>query len=121
MNRRLPTLKDTKISDSELSMRIFIPKDIEYFEGHFEGFHLLPGVVQIAWVVEFAKSYLKLDGRLKFKGLENVKFVRPIFPETEVELNIKFESVKKVLSFEYKNSETRLSLGKLKFELPNEF
>ncbi len=116
MSRRLPTIRETKTTGDELSLKLFISQDILYFEGHFMDFQLLPGVVQIAWVVDYAKSFFQIDRRFHFKNLENVKFVRPIFPDQEVTLEMKYERTKNVLAFEFKNSKTRFSTGKIKFE-----
>jgi 3-hydroxymyristoyl/3-hydroxydecanoyl-(acyl carrier protein) dehydratase len=47
-------------SGASATYRLRVPPTLEHFRGHFPGFPILPGVVQLDWAVRF--------GRLHFEG-----------------------------------------------------
>jgi 3-hydroxymyristoyl/3-hydroxydecanoyl-(acyl carrier protein) dehydratase len=67
--------KMSRSAANEISADIHVPSDSPWFDGHFPGDPILPGVAQIAMVFDaIRKAYnreLKLSGvrRVRFKGI----------------------------------------------------
>ena len=90
-----------------------VPACLAHFAGHFPDMPILPGVTQVDWAVRFAKQYLKLDGG--FSSLENVKFLALIFPDTRLQLALKWDVQTRRLDFSYANSRRKFSTGRVVF------
>ena len=104
-----PKAYKTEIIDKNTAKVSFkLDADLFYLKGHFEVQALLPGVVQVGYVVEFAKDVLT--------NFQVIKFLNPIIPEDTVELTLKYNETKQALDFEYylKNQEKVASKGKAK-------
>jgi acyl-CoA synthetase (AMP-forming)/AMP-acid ligase II len=76
-----------------------VPPDLSYFNGHFPATPILPGVVQIDWVVRLANQYLSLE--LEAACAFQVKFRRIIGPSQLFTLRLRV-SPNQRLSFEYR-------------------
>ena len=107
-----PIILDRIAADGQLDYRLNIPASLSFFEGHFPEFPLLPGVVQINWVMQLVDSS-KLSG--PFVGMRRLKFMRPILGDTEVNLSIKYLEQNKRLSFKYYDELGRFSVGQFLF------
>jgi len=81
-------------------LEIAVPRELHYFQGHFPGCALLPGVVQITWAVELARRFLQTDG--SFSGVDALKFMRVIQPGDALTLSLSFDAAAKELEFEYR-------------------
>ena len=73
------------------------PRDLLYFDGHFSGRPILPGVVQVDWVIAYGRRCFDLPPF--FRGLHAVKFFRLIRPEMPVVLELIHEMAKSSLAF----------------------
>jgi hypothetical protein len=60
---------------------------LRYFEGHFPGFPVLPGVATIDVTLEAIRRVLG-KSELRLKTLQNAKFLRPIRPGDSIEINL---------------------------------
>lgn len=79
-------------SDSEwLSARSYIDEGCFYFDGHFGDFPLVPGFVELGFVVDLAKVHLDLGADF---SIECVKFTNFMRPFSEVEMEIKRKNSK---------------------------
>lgn len=58
-----------------------------FFDGHFAGSPVLPGVAQIDWVMRLAREIFHLPAH--FLRLEIIKFQHVILPGTQVQLSLK--------------------------------
>ena len=67
------------------SYSLFVPKELVYFQGHFDGFAILPGVVQIDWACQFARNLL---GNFHSQKIKNLKFSAPIYPSASCTLTL---------------------------------
>ena len=90
-----------------------IPSDLCYFEGHFPGHPLLPGVVQVTWAAQFGREYFDLPKQ--FTRLSLVKFMRVIAPESRVTLTLEYKEARKELAFAYRCGEALCSSGNIGF------
>ena len=114
---RHPFLLIDTIEELEPGVRAVGRKNVTfnepYFAGHFPDMPILPGVTQVDWAVRFARQYLKLDGG--FSSLENVKFLALIFPDTRLQLALKWDAQTRRLDFSYANSRRKFSTGRVVF------
>ncbi|HET7922451.1 MAG TPA: thioester dehydrase [Gammaproteobacteria bacterium] len=101
--------RDATYSELDIAVRA----DNPWFEGHFPGQPILPGVVQIGWAVHFACA---LHGSSpEVRTLEQIKFRRPILPGAELCLRLTPQPDTGKLRFEYRDAAGSFSSGTLVF------
>jgi 3-hydroxymyristoyl/3-hydroxydecanoyl-(acyl carrier protein) dehydratase len=88
---RLPTVLTQAVNNNDTDNKsaeylLEVPADLAWFEGHFPKTPILPGVVQIDWVMHFIKD-LELLG--EFSGVDRMKFMRLIQPDTQLKLSLR--------------------------------
>lgn len=113
MSRWLPEIRACRSVPDGVELHLRIAPDLDYFSGHFPGFPILPGVVQIDWAAKLAKQHLNLHG--EFAALENLKFQAIVLPGAELRLLLALEREKGRLSFAYSAGERQFSSGRLVF------
>jgi 3-hydroxyacyl-[acyl-carrier-protein] dehydratase len=72
--------KKEETSEVETNYQLLLDKSHPIFEGHFPGYPVLPGVVQIAIVTELLEK--KLNKKLQLLKASNTKFLKMIDPLT---------------------------------------
>ncbi|MDR1662661.1 MAG: AMP-binding protein [Azoarcus sp.] len=78
--RRLPDERGENEEDGAeaVLLQLQVPRDLVWFEGHFPGFPLLPGVVQLDWAAHFARLYFGFDAAAaNVSGLKFQRMIRP--------------------------------------------
>lgn len=85
--------------DNGCELDCVVPPDLFYFNGHFPGTPVLPGVVQIDWVVRLANQYLSLG--LEAASAFQVKFRRIIGQSQLLTLRLRVLPTQR-LAFEYR-------------------
>lgn len=108
-----PILLATTGGDIEKELEIFIPHNLSWFDGHFPGRPVLPGVVQTHWANYYGQKFFGSLG--SFSQLETIKFQQVINPGKHLQLNLKWNPEKSKLSFSYRQGEARLSSGRIAF------
>jgi acyl-CoA synthetase (AMP-forming)/AMP-acid ligase II/3-hydroxymyristoyl/3-hydroxydecanoyl-(acyl carrier protein) dehydratase len=73
------------------------PRDLLYFNGHFPSRPILPGVVQVDWVIAFGRECFDLPPI--FRAVHGLKFHRVIPPETPFMLELDHRPDKSALAF----------------------
>ncbi|NOT56260.1 MAG: hypothetical protein HOP18_16790 [Deltaproteobacteria bacterium] len=73
-----PRLLKMERTESGYLLHLHVPEDFLYFEGHFPEVPIVPGVCQLQWVIDAIQTYTGAPVHLS--ALENVKFLRPLFP-----------------------------------------
>ncbi len=115
MTNNLPEFSVINKTDNDLSLQLSFGKDYIFFKGHYPTFPLLPGMIQTHLAIEFAKQELNINDA--FTGARSIKFAQPIRPESTIELNLKYDSEKKILQFKYLADEDSFySKGVLTFQ-----
>ena len=110
---RLPQIDSIERAHHRLSLQFVVAAQLEYFEGHFPGIALLPGVVQTGWAIEIARREFPIIG--SFRALAAVKFMRVIEPGAALRLELICSEDRRELSFEYRDGGVLCSSGRALF------
>lgn len=97
---------------ASLILQLHIPSELIYFRGHFPGFPLLPGVVQVDWAIRLARKSFDLPEN--FQRLSALKFMRVLQPGAEVTLTLEQHNVNE-LRFRYQENGQTCSSGRILF------
>lgn len=101
----------THIAEGQRQMQLHIPADLLYFDGHFDQAPILPGVVQIHWAEHFARELFAVQG--EFAAMEVIKFQKVIVPDTEVTLELAYDTGKHKITFAYHSPAAQHSSGRI--------
>jgi 3-hydroxymyristoyl/3-hydroxydecanoyl-(acyl carrier protein) dehydratase len=108
-----PIVIEQRVTPTEASLQLAIPLDIAYVAGHFPDAPIVPGVVQLKWAIDRARSLLAVAGDLR--RIEALKFQQVMVPGAFVTLTLKWAPADRKLSFAYQSSAARFSSGRLLF------
>ena len=103
----LPVISSIKRDQNYVELKVKFSKTSNYFRGHFPGYPILPGVVQVFFAHFLAQFYFDMD--LDFSKLKKIKFSKLIHPE--IEIVIKLYNTETSLTFEYLKEQECLSSG----------
>jgi acyl-coenzyme A synthetase/AMP-(fatty) acid ligase len=93
---------------------VHVPVDLAYFEGHFEGHPILPGVVQLEILVarQVTAAWPEL---MRVRQITRLRFRAPISPGDDLVLSLERPEPHRV-DFEVRRGATACSSGTLHFE-----
>ena len=97
-------------TDSSLSGDFTFLHDSAYFKGHFENCLILPGVIQLHFVVKFINSFFHKS--FNAYDIIKLKFTNLILPDTLVHFELNKLSDNE-FSFCYENGDVKYSCGKI--------
>jgi acyl-coenzyme A synthetase/AMP-(fatty) acid ligase len=110
---RLPRQRLIRKEENRVVFELSVPSDLFYLDGHFPNVPILAGVVQIDWVIAYARQYFDMPSL--FRGIQALKFQRVIQPELPVELELTYEPQKALLSFTYRSAAGQHAGGRIQF------
>lgn len=113
---RLPQIQvETRPTDhpEQVELDLFIQPDLIYFDGHFPGAPILPGVVQLDWAIAFARRYFGLTG--PFQSMAQIKFQQVIQPAMRVRLSLIHLPAKSAMEFLFSSAGGAHSSGRILF------
>jgi 3-hydroxymyristoyl/3-hydroxydecanoyl-(acyl carrier protein) dehydratase len=110
---RQPVILFKTLSENRAEIGLRIPEELAYFEGHFSGLPIVPGVVQLHWAVEFAKDVFKISGFVA-EGRQ-IKFSNLMRPLDEPCLTLEHFSEKALIVYDYKAGEKTYASGRLMY------
>jgi 3-hydroxymyristoyl/3-hydroxydecanoyl-(acyl carrier protein) dehydratase len=108
---RRPVVLEARQSPGEVILDIFVPDTLFYFRGHFPGYAILPGVVQLDWAVQFGRHYRLIEEAAS--QIVRVKFRQPIRPQEQLRLRLSYAREERRLSFDYGDARGQRSLGQI--------
>jgi 3-hydroxymyristoyl/3-hydroxydecanoyl-(acyl carrier protein) dehydratase len=111
-----PVIRQIHHAEARVELRLVVPESLLYLEGHFPGFAILPGVVQVDWAIRYARRYLAV-GDAAAKTVQ-VKFRKPIPPSRQLSLSLAYAAERKRLSFECRDDADVCSSGQIVFDEP---
>ena len=92
-------------------LALLVPPDLRCLRGHFPGLPIVPGAMQLGWVLAFASELLGSQPVLR--GLQFVKFQRLVRPGQELRLTIKLDGGREAIQFEFESAAGRHSSGRV--------
>jgi acyl-CoA synthetase (AMP-forming)/AMP-acid ligase II/3-hydroxymyristoyl/3-hydroxydecanoyl-(acyl carrier protein) dehydratase len=105
------------VSESALTSgavaELVVPRDLAYFSGHYDGFPLVPGAVQVLWVAERLGRMLGRD--VQAERMEAVKFRNVLRPGQLFTMTIDVETEKSRATFTLAHDGRVFSSGRLVF------
>jgi acyl-coenzyme A synthetase/AMP-(fatty) acid ligase/3-hydroxymyristoyl/3-hydroxydecanoyl-(acyl carrier protein) dehydratase len=114
---KLPLRRLLEQDGQRAVIELTAPRDLFYFDGHFPGVPILPGVVQIDWVIACGRQYFELPR--VFRGIHGLKFQRIIAPLKPFTLELVHEPAKSCLSFKITSREGTHTSGRVMFGEPD--
>jgi len=109
-----PDVLSEHSDESQIDLQLFIPHDLDYFNGHFPDAPILAGVVQLHWAVEYSKKYFLITAA-EVKNIEVLKFQVVIIPGQKLKLSLIKKTANKVL-FSYGSDKGQHASGRIVFE-----
>lgn len=112
---RFPILLESEelVAGTHCRLHLHIPDNLFYFNGHFPGNPVLPGVVQTHWAIHYARQHF--TGLDTFTGLEAIKFQHIIHPGALVSLELQWQPERTRLHFSYSSARGRHASGRVLF------
>lgn len=107
----LPEIDSVETSATTATYRIRVPPELEHFRGHFPGFPVLPGIVQLDWAVRLGRRHFA--GLGDSTGVDNFKCQALVFPEARLTLELRRDDGG--LHFRYFDARRTYSSGKILF------
>ncbi len=106
-----PIVRAVAAEPGRVTLQLELPAELPCFRGHYPGFPILAGVVQIDWVMQLAVAHLQCDrpSATDFR----IKFKRVITPGTPLTLMLRHDEVRRRLEFVYRSGELIASEGRV--------
>jgi len=105
-----PKISEKSRTEDTTVYSLHIASSLVFFDSHFPGFPVVPGVSQIQWVIKLLPSSYG-----SFGGINKLKFNRPIYPNCDIILHIKKNKNNKTANFRYYDSDGNFSSGQIFF------
>ena len=101
-------------SDDEASWQTDIPADYLFYEGHFDGYPVLAGGVQLHELV-LPRLRASAGALPALEQLDGVKFLARFVPGETIDLTLRRQPDRHKVTFEVRRGDTRCTTGRLQF------
>jgi len=108
----MPRVLTRETDGDTLRLRCQVDDSLQWFRGHFPGFAVLPGVVQLHWAVTFAREHFGLEGSPR--DVQRLKFKKVVIPPATMQLTLSRIGPFDV-SFLFEGDGSQYSEGRLRF------
>ncbi|MDO5091518.1 MAG: AMP-binding protein [Cardiobacteriaceae bacterium] len=88
-----------------------VPLDLVWFAGHFADFPLVPGVIELQWVMELAARHPW--GQQTPVCIENLKYQQFVRPHDDIRLELRHDAGKNKLHFAIKQGDAPCASGRI--------
>lgn len=99
-------------------LQLRIPLDLEQLDGHFASAPVLPGFMQVGWVLALAAS--RMGTPAACTEIEALKFRQFLRPGDEPQLELQLHRNPGKLHFAFRNAESACSSGRLRLEIDHD-
>ena len=106
-----PRLLGCHLEESKVTLEFRIQAELVYFQGHFPGQPILPGVAQLAWAERYGKILFAIEQ--PFLTMETIKFKKIIQPKALITMTLAWDAVSGKLYFEFCSSTASHSSGRM--------
>lgn len=112
----MPIVSDlvVDVRSRTLECLLRVPYDLPVFQGHFRGIPIVPGVTQVGWACELARTHEIVSSRLV--GIGAAKFCRIVQPGMSLDVRLAPAAQAEQLQFTYRRNQRVVSSGRLRFE-----
>ena len=111
---REPVVAEQEIEARSLERLCIVPTDLAQLEGHFEGFPLVAGVVQLGWAMEAAR--LLLGRPVRVRAIEALKFREILRPGDHFRLAVEVSEGGERIRFSLSDGARVFSSGRWELE-----
>jgi 3-hydroxymyristoyl/3-hydroxydecanoyl-(acyl carrier protein) dehydratase len=108
---RLPRVIAVRTGEDVAGIDMVVDAGLLWFQGHFPGAPILPGVVQIDWALAFARDHLGLA--MPCAREFQIKFKAVIVPGDALTLALRFNPSNGRLGFDYRRGGEVCSTGQV--------
>jgi 3-hydroxymyristoyl/3-hydroxydecanoyl-(acyl carrier protein) dehydratase len=108
----MPAISDLALDPGTQSLTCLlrVPDDLPVFRGHFPAVPIVPGVIQVAWAVELARSHGLANGPLV--AISTAKFRRVVRPGMCLTARVERGATAGPLKFTYELAGAVVSTGR---------
>jgi 3-hydroxymyristoyl/3-hydroxydecanoyl-(acyl carrier protein) dehydratase len=97
--------------DGWLEMRLRVPEDLSYLQGHFDEFPVVAGVVQLQWISELASELLGRPAVIR--RMEQIKFHQVMQPGQAFSARLEHDPARSRISYVLQDGDRRFASGRL--------
>ena len=108
-----PAITACDMENATAVVTLTVPEQLAWFDGHFPGNKVLPGVVQVDWAGKLAKALFVAKDR--FYQLTNIKFKSMVMPGAVMQLTLSYNAAKQSITFSFFDQSETFSSGSFKF------
>lgn len=99
-------------------LQLRIPLDLEQLDGHFGSAPVLPGFMQVGWVLALAAA--RMGTPAACTDIEALKFRQFLRPGDQPQLELELHRDNGMLHFAFRNAERACSSGRLRLEIDHD-
>ena len=108
-----PQILEASVQETEATIAMVVQPSLTWFEGHFPGHPVLPGVVQVHIATTIGRGLFSID--LPFCGMDRLKFQRLLTPGHALRLELEYAADSGTLTFAFHDDQGRCSTGSVLF------
>jgi len=108
---KFPQLLYCHLEGEKVKLKLRIQPELVYFDGHFPGQPILPGVTQLAWAEEYGKIFFAIEQ--PFITMEVIKFKKIIQPDALITMTLEWKASSGKLYFELSSATESHSSGRM--------